>query len=519
MKNRMSLQARQELLEQVRKRYHSANRIEKGKILDGFIAATAYPRKYVIGMLGKTKTKLIKKIPKKRDYSTEVSQALLTIWNATNNICSKRLVPFLPDFIEVLERYGHLSLPPEVKIKLLSISPATVDRLLKPIRQQHRGGISTTKSGSLLKNQIKVRTFADWDNVVPGFLEADLVAHCGDRTDGAYLNTFVLTDIASGWTEFLPLIHKSEANVIEALGTLQELLPFILLGLDTDNGSEFINYGLLKFCETKKITFTRSRAYRKNDQAHVEEKNGSIVRKLIGYDRYEGENAWKALADVYAVVRLYVNFFQPSMKLISKERLGAKVHKRYDKAQTPYQRLITSAHINQETKDRLLLMYNNLDPVILLERLKMLQNEFWGYAWRNKITAFQKSLTDTHEGELPTTSTQSGTNREYRRTSKPRKPLGTRIWKTRKDPFEEIWDRLQIQLALDPCCTSKMLLEQLIKQDASKFSIKHLRTLQRRVAKWRMDQIKYQDPHHFVSLANSAMNHESHQHKICSGFV
>lgn len=242
----MSLQARKELLEQIRKRYCESYRKEKSKVLDGFIAATGYERKYAIQLFGKTKPQVSRKVHRKCSYGPEVCQALLTVWKAANCICSKRLVPFLPELVRTLEHYGHLSLSPEIRLQLLRISPSTMDRLLMSHRQEQHRSISTTKRGSLLKKQIRVRTFADWNGVVPGFVEADLVAHCGTKTEGAFLNTLVLTDISSGWTEFAPLISKGEAQVIEALKALQNLLPFSLLGLDTDNGSEFINYELQK---------------------------------------------------------------------------------------------------------------------------------------------------------------------------------------------------------------------------------------------------------------------------------
>jgi hypothetical protein len=504
MEIRMSLQARKELLDQVRVRYQSGNRKDKSKILDGFIAATGYQRKYAIGLLKKNKIRKMAKVGRQRKYGLDVYQALLTLWEAANHICSKRLVPFLPELIVTLERHGHLSLPSDVRLKLSTISPAAVDRLLKPNRQQGYYGISTTKPGSLLKHQIQVRTFADWNDVIPGFLEADLVAHCGDRVDGSYLNTLVLTDISSGWIECLPLLHKSEAQVIEALNVLPNLLPFNILGLDTDNGSEFINYKLLKFCESNKITFTRSRAYRKNDQAHVEEKNGSVIRKLIGYDRYEREQAWHALGEVYAILRLYVNFFQPSMKLLSKERHGAKIHKSYDEAQTAYQRLISSAHIQEKVKNRLKTQYENLDPVKLLQKLKEAQNKFWGFAWNGNTSMLQDEKLEKDENQPLLSFYQQKVKREYKHTPKQRKPLGARSWRTRPDPFETVWEDLEIRLALESDCTAKELLEQLIEKFPTIFSLKHLRTLQRRVAKWRSDREKGQE--HFLSLANAAVN-------------
>lgn len=195
---------------------------------------------------------------------------------------------------------------------------------------------AATKPCLILKRQIPIRTFADWNDIPPGFFEADLVAHCGDNVEGSFLNTLVLTDVATGWTECLALLRRSEADVTGALEARRHLLPFPLLGLDTDNGGEFINYELLHYCERHRISFTRARAYKKNDQAHVEENNGSVVRRLVGYDRYEGKDAWRSLPALFRVLRLCVNFFQPSMKLASKERDGSKVTKRYDDAQTPY---------------------------------------------------------------------------------------------------------------------------------------------------------------------------------------
>jgi len=199
---------------------------------------------------------------------------LTTLWYSANQICSKRLVPFLPELVPILERRGHLQLPVPIRKQVLNISASTVDRLLKKERKHSRKSLCTTRAGNLLKRQIPIRTFADWNEKVPGFMEIDLVAHCGGNVSGAYLNTLVLTDIATGWIECVPLLSKSAADVILALRLAKELLPFPLLGIDSDNGTEFINYDLLNFCKEEKITFTRSRSYKKNDQAHVEQKNG-----------------------------------------------------------------------------------------------------------------------------------------------------------------------------------------------------------------------------------------------------
>ncbi len=317
----MSLIARRELQASIREKYRDANWTDKRKILDGFVAATGYERKYAIQLLNSDEMPVSpKNRPASQRYDEQVRQALISVWNAANQICSKRLVPFLPQLVTAMERHGHLRAPADVRARLLSISAATVDRLLGPERESARQSTSTTSRGNLLKHQIQVRTFADWDDVTPGFLEADLVAHCGSNTNGAFLNTLVLVDIATGWLECMPLLRKCASDVIDGLRVADDLLPFSLQGLDTDCGSEFINYDLLDYCEDKFITFTRTRTHRNNDQAHVEEKNGSVVRRLVGYDRFEGQEAWKALAKLYCVLRKYVNFFQPSLKLLEKER-------------------------------------------------------------------------------------------------------------------------------------------------------------------------------------------------------
>lgn len=290
MSNKMSLTARREMLLSVKDRYRASDPKQKKKILEGFIAATHYDRKHAIKLLnGKIgQAQVSKKRGKPPVYTEAVVKVLEMLWHAGNQICAKRLVPFIPDLVESLEQHGHLHLTPELKARVLSVSPATFDRLLKPERIKSGKGLTTTKAGTLLKNQITVRTFADWNEHVPGFFECDLVAHCGETTTGVYLNTLVITDIITTWTECIGIIQKSADDVILALETARQLLPFNLLGLDVDNGAEFINHDVFNYCEENRITFTRSRPYKKNDQAHVEQKNGSIVRRIVGYDRYAG---------------------------------------------------------------------------------------------------------------------------------------------------------------------------------------------------------------------------------------
>jgi len=302
----MSFQAKRELQVQVAGRYRDATGRQKSHIRDEFVAVTGYARKYAIRLLTQPELPPVKPLtrPRPRRYGPEVQAALEIAWAAANQVCAKRLVPFLPDLVASLERHGHLTLGAEARAQLLRISPATADRLLHARRRQDLPrGISTTRAGSLLKHQVPVRTFTDWNDARPGFLEADLVAHCGTRAEGSYLYSLVLTDVATGWTECLALLHRSQEAVLQGLDVARRLLPFPLLGLDTDNGSEFLNQELVAYCEREQITFTRGRAYKKKDQCYVEQKNGSIVRALVGYDRFEGEQAYRQLSELYRAVR------------------------------------------------------------------------------------------------------------------------------------------------------------------------------------------------------------------------
>lgn len=493
----MSLIARRELQASIRGKYRDASWANKRKLLDGFVAATGYERKYAIQLLNSDEMPVLpKNRPASQQYDEQVRQALISVWNAANQICSKRLVPFLPQLVTAMERHGHLQVPADVRTRLLSISAATVDRLLKPEREIVKQSISTTCRGNLLKHQIQVRTFADWDDVTPGFLEADLVAHCGGNTNGAFLNTLVLVDIATGWLECMPLLRKCASDVIDGLRVADDLLPFSLQGLDTDCGSEFINYDLLDYCEDKFITFTRARTHRKNDQAHVEEKNGSVVRRLVGYDRFEGQEAWKALAKLYCVLRKYVNFFQPSLKLLEKERQGAKVSKKYDRAKTPFQRILLSEHIRQAKKDSLTAEYEKLDPVDLMTQLETLQDELWKYSWnKNGCAKLDFNVTNDNINDQNKTQTEKSNNvgRYYHTSKKVDLRKAPRAWRTRKDPFENVWDEIRLRLELAPETTAREIIQWIMEKYPNQFSTGQTRTLQRRIAQWRQEQESQED--------------------------
>ena len=367
----------------VRDRYLAAEKMEKSRILDEFVKVTSYHRKAAIRLLRRSKVRHGDSIRGRPATYGDVIQPLKAIWEASDRLCSKRLQPFIPEMVEVLRQHRELRIDASTEAHLCRMSPATIDRLLRPWRRfGGRRPLSTTKPSSLLKCSIPIRTFADWQENKAGFLEVDLVAHCGESTEGFYLNTLSAVDVASGWSECLPVWGKGQVRVRSAVHRIRRRLPFTLLGVDSDNGSEFINHCLYTYCSQEKIVFTRSRSYKKNDSCHVEQKNGNVVRRLIGYDRYTSKAAYECLERVYNLVRLYVNFFQPSMKLWSKTRHGAKVHRVYETAQTPYQRLLKLGIPNEGKQAELAATYHGLNPVLLLKQINSNLEQLWRLADR-----------------------------------------------------------------------------------------------------------------------------------------
>lgn len=363
----MSQGSKRELIETVRPRYRRAGKKEKGAILDEFVAITGYHRKYAIRVLNtRVHKKPFKRPGPQRIYQGEVVTALEYIWEICGQICSRRLHPFLPEMVKVLERNHEIYLSAETKKLLLQMSRSSIDRCLSAAYQVHPHGLSTTKPGTLLKKSIPVRTYTPWNEERPGFMEIDLVAHCGDTAEGKFVYTLTSVDISTGWTALRPVFPRNRHTVLEAIQTMQKSLPFSLLGLDSDNGSEFINVLLFQYCQFQKITFTRSRPYHKNDQAHVEQKNWSVVRHFVGYDRFDTEAEYNLLQSIYDDLNLYVNFFQPVLKLVSKEIVEGRTIKHYDTAATPYQRVLASREIPFDVKARLTNLYVQLNPVTLL---------------------------------------------------------------------------------------------------------------------------------------------------------
>jgi hypothetical protein len=368
----------------IRNRYKRSNREEKKKILDEFVKVTGYHRKAAIRLLLRVPKQNEKHAGRPCSYN-RVQEPLKAIWEASDRLCSKRLQPFLPEMIQVLRQKGELKIDANVESQLTKLSPATIDRLLEPARRVGgRKPISTTRPGSMLKSSIPIRTFADWQENRPGFLEIDTVAHCGESAEGFYLNTLCGVDVASGWIECYPVFGKWPVRVRQAVHRIRQNLPFPLLGVDSDNGSEFINQCFWEYCRDNKITFTRSRAYKKNDSCHVEQKNGNVVRRLIGYDRYTSKTAYECLGRIYNLVRLYINFFQPTMKLIRKTRHGAKAHKEYEVAQTPYRRLLKLGVLSKVKQSELEAIYQGLNPVRLRRQINENLEKLWQLAERSR---------------------------------------------------------------------------------------------------------------------------------------
>jgi hypothetical protein len=368
-----------EYAQAIRLRYLRAPKVEKGKMLDEFMQVTGLHRKAVIRLLNKTNQPRIgKRRGRPRRYGSDVAGMLKAVWEVSDRLCSKRLQPFLPEMVKVLRQYGEQRINAFLEEQLCQMSPSTIDRLLRPYRNSgRRRSPSTTQPGSLLKSCIPIRTFADWQENKPGFIETDLVAHCGESTEGFYLNTLCAVDVASGWTECLPVWGKWQEKVRQSVHRMRQHLPFPLLGVDSDNGSEFINRCFYNYCRDEKITFTRSRSYKKNDSCHVEQKNGNVVRRLVGYERYASKAAFECLGRVYDLVRLYINFFQPTMKLVSKSRHGARVHKVYDTARTPHQRLVQSGVLTGAKQAELAAIYQRLNPVLLLNQINDNLEKLW----------------------------------------------------------------------------------------------------------------------------------------------
>lgn len=370
----------------LRPRYLEAGKEEKGRLLDEFCRVTGYHRKAAVRLLRQEQRAAPRRGRPKR-YGAEAAAALRQVWEASDRLGSKRLAPFLPELLEVLERHQEVELEPEVRAQLTAMSAATMDRLLRSGRRGWRRPHRPSPAEGSLRAEVPVRTFGDWEGVAPGSAQADLVLHCGESTEGFYLATLDVVDVATGWTECEPTWGLTQDRVRAALDRIRRRMPFPLRELHTDNGSEFLNRTLYPYCQQHGIRMTRGRPYKKNDQAYVEQKNWSVVRRLVGYDRYSTKAAFDQLQRVYAVVRSYVNCFQPVAKLIRKERIGARVTKRYDLARTPYQRVLAAGVLQELERGALEREYHRLNPVQLRTELDTRLGTLWRLAQRPRTAA------------------------------------------------------------------------------------------------------------------------------------
>jgi hypothetical protein len=362
---------RKAVTRQMARRYQGASKRAKTEVLDELLRLTGWTRRHARRALSEASAAEGPRAPRARrrrppTYGPELLEPLRFIWSTLNGPAGKRLAPFMAEIVGVLERTEVLVVEEEVRAKLCSMSAATIDRMLAGERQRLRiKGRAGTKPGSILKSQIPIRTYAEWNEAVPGFCEIDLVSHEGSDPSGDFCQTLTLTCVNTGWTEVRAVRNKAQRWCFEALLDIEAALPFPLLGLDSDNGAEFINDQLFRYCAERHITFTRSRPYRKNDNCFVEQKNWPVVRQQVGYARYDTPRELAVLRELYRHLRLYVNFFQPQMRLVSKVRTGARVTKRYDVAQTPYQRVLRSPAVEAARKEALTATYVALNPVEL----------------------------------------------------------------------------------------------------------------------------------------------------------
>src|SRR5271157_910096 len=385
--------ARREVVWAVAERYGAAGRREKGRILDELTAMTGWHRKHAVRALsavGASRTGRLQPCEetpltvdntaqpptgRRRKYAG-ARDALVALWEASDRVCGKRLVAMIPALLPALERHSRLTPTSEERGLLLSVSAATIDRMLVDVKIAAAGG-RRRRVGfySAIRREVPIRTFNDWGNPPPGFCEIDMVAHGGTSVAGSFIQTLTMVDIATGWTECLPLVARDGSLVVEAMTRARSLFPWLIRGADFDNDSAFMNDVVIPWCREQKLEVTRSRAYKKNDQAFVEQKNGAVVRRLTGYGRFDGVETARMMARLYAAARLYDNFFQPSFKLKEKRREGAKVIKRYHPPSTPCSRALAHPRVPAAVKQRLRAQYRTLDPVTLLAEIRAVQEE------------------------------------------------------------------------------------------------------------------------------------------------
>jgi hypothetical protein len=495
MAGRISMGARREVVSAVAERYRPAKRAEKGRILDELCATTGWHRKHAVRALRQRETVMPGGVEasreRRRRYGATIKDALTALWEASDRVCGKRLKVMIPTLLPALERNGRLTLDESDRGPVLAISAATIDRLLGDVRVAASGG-KRRRAGfySAIRREVPIRTFNDWKSPPPGFCEVDMVAHGGTSVAGSFIQTLTMVDVATGWTECLPLVTRDGSLVVEAMKHARSLFPWLLRGVDFDNDSAFMNDVVVPWCREQKLEVTRSRAYKKNDQAFVEQKNGAVVRRLMGYGRFDGVETARVMARLYAAARLYVNFFQPSFKLKEKRREGAKVIKRYHVPSTPCQRALVHPRLAAAVKKRLREQYRTLDPVALLAEIRAAQEELGnrvdrragdarGQQRAGKDTTPQPVQSSTPDAvafaKTLGTTVEAGDPRATHR--RPKRPYKTRVRMPSKlDPHVvtiEYW------LAAEPQLTALAILGRLIEKHPEQFGMKQHSIVQR----------------------------------------
>ena len=501
-------QRRGAALDAARRRYRGLSVIGKRRLLDELQELTGYHRKSLLRLLNRPEPVAVAepggsllqpdKPHHRRRYGPEVLEALVPLWEGSDRLCGKRLQALLPLLVESLESHGHLSLDPAVRESVLAISSATIDRLLSPIRKQSGGNgwRRPPRAYSAVRRRVPVRTFKGWDDHSdPGWLEIDLVAHCGGRMEGRFLWTLVATDIATGWSESLPIVMRDGAVVLTALQLIRRQLPFPLRGIDADNDPVFMNQLMEAWCNRpgQEIVLTRSRAYQSNDQAWVEQKNGMLVRRVVGYQRLVSLDAAQVLGELYGALRLFTNLFQPSFKLKSSERDGGRIKRQHHPPRTPLQRLLATGQMSEERADQLRELQRGSDPLVLLETIRRCQGRLAVLASGEQGTGLgpgaavgdrtqeSRSL-EVFLGDLQTLWQSSQPRRR-----KPRTRTGKR---TRPDPFEADVALIEGWLQAEPLLGSRGLMERLVAHNPQRYSERQMRTLQRRLRSYRLQRIE-----------------------------
>lgn len=502
-------QRRRAALEAARLRYGGLSAAGKKKLLDELELLTGYHRKSLLRLLNRRPSPTpdgvdameekseLKPHPRRR-YGSEAAAALVPLWEASDRLCGKRLAALLPLLVESLEQHGHLFLEPAVREQVLAMSSATIDRLLAPIRKATGGNNwrRPPRAYSGVRRRVPVRTFKGWDDHhEPGWLEIDLVAHCGGRMQGPFLWTLMATDIATGWSESVPILVRDGAVVLTALQLIRRQLPFPLRGIDADNDPVFMNSLMEAWCARPghQIVLTRSRAYQSNDQAWVEQKNGMLVRRVVGYQRLEGLEAAQVLGELYGALRLFTNLFQPSFKLKSSERDGGRIKRQHHPPRTPLQRLIKSGALPQEQAEALRDQQRRTDPVALLGTIRRCQGQLAVLASGQHGSQEQSAKTardlaaENRSLEVFLGGLQSLWHSSQPRRRKPKPRTGKR---SRPDPFEPDVVMIEQWLEAEPLIRAKTLLERLIQHNSGRYGECHLRTLQRRLRGYRLQRIE-----------------------------